>query len=577
MNSADFASNRFGPRIEPDGVVFQLWAPSAGQVAVTIGDAAPMAMARDPNGFWSAKAQAAPNTLYRFDVDGQHVPDPASRRQPSDVSGPSQLVDGAAYRWRHPNWAGRPWEDAVLYELHTGILGGFEGVRAKLAGIAALGVTAVELMPIADFAGARNWGYDGVLPFAPDSTLGEPDALRALIDEAHGLGLMVFLDVVYNHFGPEGNWLPAYVPEFFDPRKSTPWGPAINFGASAVRRFFIENALYWLTDFHFDGLRLDAVHAIPDRSWLIELANVVRGRFPDRHIHLVVENEANDAELLASGINAQWNDDFHNAMHVLLTGETHAYYAGFSQRPAELLARGLAGGFIYQGETPPNGSRPRGQPSGALPPSAFVNFLQNHDQVGNRAMGERLSHLADHRALKAAMALLLLCPQTPMLFMGEEVGAREPFLFFTAFQGDLARAVREGRRKEFAGQPGFDDPKARDRIPDPNAAESFATSRWTETALDAAEWRELVTTLLVLRHGALTPRLRGCRAIGAKAVGLRAVVARWRLSDGAILTLALNLDPDAVAADLPKGEPRFGQGGMDGNIQPFSCLAWFES
>jgi len=567
--------NRFGPRLNRDGATFQLWAPSAKAVGVAIEGQSLIALTRDADGFWSGSAPVHAGARYRFEVNGRRVPDPASRFQPSDVNDPSELIDPVAYVWRHPDWAGRPWEETVLYELHAGTLGGFQGVRERLKTIADLGVTAIELMPIGDFAGAHNWGYDGVLPFAPASAYGRPDDLRALVDEAHGLGLMVFLDVVYNHFGPEGNWLNSYAPTFFDKAKHTPWGAAIDFHKPAVRRFFTENALYWLEDFRFDGLRLDAVHQILDRSWLVEVAAEVRARLPGRHVHLVVENENNDAKLLIQGFDAQWNDDFHNVMHVLLTGETQTYYRDFANQPARRLARCLAEGFVYQGEESANLGRPRGEPSGDLATTAFVNFLQNHDQVGNRALGERLTRLADPAALKAAMALLLLCPQIPMLFMGEEVGAREPFMFFTDFHGDLAKAVREGRRREFTGQPGFSDETARDKIPDPNATSTFEASRWTADAPDADEWRALVTELLNLRRSRIAPGLKGCKAINAIVLDEKAVLARWRLADGATLTIATNLGPASAGADLPEAPPLIGAHPGDA-VPPFTTLAWIE-
>jgi maltooligosyltrehalose trehalohydrolase len=567
---------RFGPTLEADGAAFRLWAPDAKAVEIAVVGRSPEPLRRDSDGFWIGAAHAVAGDLYRFIVDGRGVPDPASRFQPQDVNGPSELVDPAVYHWRHADWVGRPWEETVLYELHVGLCGGFKGVAARLPALAELGVTAIELMPIGDFAGVRNWGYDGVAPFAPDSAYGRPDDLRALIDAAHGLGLMVYLDVVYNHFGPEGNWLPSYAPTFFDQAKHTPWGAAIDFHKTAVRRFFTENVLYWLEDFRFDGLRLDAVHAIADRSWLVEVAGEVRRRLTGRHVHLVVENENNDARLLHQGFDAQWNDDFHNTLHVLLTGETHAYYRDFADLPAQRLARCLSEGFVYQGDPSPNhDGTPRGQPSTDLAPTAFVNFLQNHDQVGNRAMGERLTRLAEPAALKAAMSLMLLCPQIPMLFMGEEVGAREPFLFFTDFHGDLAAAVRDGRRKEFDGQPGFSDEAARSTIPDPNAESTFDASKWTDTAPASATWRELVTQRLALRRDLIVPRLKGCMAIDATVLGEKAVSAQWRLNDGARLTIATNLGADGVSADLPASAPLIGDhpGAL---LPPHTTLAWIE-
>jgi len=578
MKSEAVGKQLFGPQLGPDGVRFQFWAPRAKSAGVVIDDQAPLPMSQDDQGFWSVQTNAGVGALYRFEVDGETVPDPASRFQPLDVGGPSQVIDPSTYVWKHPEWRGRPWAETVLYEAHVGLLGGFEGLQARVPDLVALGVTAIELMPIGEFAGARNWGYDGVMPFAPDSAYGQPDALKVLIDQAHGLGLMVFLDVVYNHFGPDGNWLPSYAPEFFDAASKTPWGAAIDFHKAAVRRFFTENALYWLGEFRIDGLRLDAVHMILDQSWLVEMAAEVRSAFAGRHVHLVLENENNDAGLLRAGFDAQWNDDFHNVLHVLLTSETHAYYRDFADHPAERLARCLADGFIYQGEPSPNhDGRPRGQPSADLPPTAFVSFLQNHDQVGNRAFGERLTRLADPRALKAAMGLLLLCPQIPMLFMGEEVGAREPFLFFTDFHGELAAAVRDGRRGEFAGAPGFADPKRRDAIPDPNAVGAYEASRWTDSAPDAADWRAIITDHLAVRRSDLIPRLKGASSLGAQAVGQKAVVARWRLADGATLTIAVNLDAEPVAADLPDTATLIGDHSPGARLDGFTTLAWVSS
>jgi maltooligosyltrehalose trehalohydrolase len=567
----------YGPTIEAGGVRFRLWAPDAQAVQITIDDTQPAPMERGAGGVWSLWRDVAPGARYRFEVGGQVIPDPASRFQPDDVTGCSQVVDEAAYVWRNPDWRGRPWEEVVLYEAHPGVCGGYEGLRAKLADLAALGVTALQLMPISDFPGRRNWGYDGVLPFAPDSAYGSRDALKALIDDAHGLGLMVFLDVVYNHFGPDGNWLPAYCPAFFDQDTQTPWGAAIDFTQPMVRRFFTENAVYWLDLFRLDGLRLDAVHAIIDRSWLVEMAGTVREHFPDRQVHLVLENESNDADLLRGDFDAQWSDDFHNVLHVLLTGEIHAYYRDFAEQPAERLARALAEGFIYQGEPSPNHEgAPRGQPSADLRPAAFVSFLQNHDQIGNRALGERLTRLARPQALRAAMALLLLCPQIPMLFMGEEVGAREPFLFFTDFHGELAAAVREGRRKEFAKAPGFGDAAERESIPDPNAETTFEASRWTASALDANAWLSLVGHLLTLRREHIVPHLKAARSLGATAIGEAAVLARWRLDNGATLTLATNLGLSPVTVDLPTTAPLFGDQSAAATLPPDTTLAWIE-
>ena len=315
------------------GARFRLWAPAASSVLLEIDGEAAKTMQAAGDGWFEADANCSAGARYLYRVDDLLVPDPASRAQSPDVHGPSVVVDPRAYVWRTPKWMGRPWEETVLYEVHAGLLGGFKGVTEHLSDLVDLGVTAVELMPIADFPGARNWGYDGVLPYAPDSTYGPPDALKALVDRAHELGLMIFLDVVYNHFGPDGNYLPTYAPGFFREDLHTPWGGAIDFRRPEVARFFTENALYWTQEYRFDGLRFDAVHAISEPAWLDEMANTVRvAAEPGRHIHLIVENEENSVTRLRSPFDAQWNDDFHNVLHVLLTGENRRLLPGLRRQ-----------------------------------------------------------------------------------------------------------------------------------------------------------------------------------------------------------------------------------------------------
>lgn len=568
---------KWGPQPLADGGTrFAIWAPGVETLALEIEGAPPEPMTPAADGWHTLGTAAGPGARYRFVLpDGQAVPDPASRAQAGDVHGWSVVTDVAAYHWRLPDWRGRPWREAVIQEVHVGTLGGYVGVAARLAAIAATGFTAIELMPLATCGGTRNWGYDGVLPYAPSAAYGSPDELKALIDAAHGHGLMVLLDVVYNHFGPDGNYLPAYAPAFFRADANTPWGGAIDSAREPVARFFIDNALYWLGEYRFDGLRLDAVHAIGDNAFLDRLAAEVRGAFPDRHIHLVLENEHNDPDRLVGSYDAQWNDDFHNVLHALLTGETHGYYRDFAEAPAEKLARCLAEGFIYQGQGSPNQQgRARGKPSGHLSPIRFVSFLQNHDQIGNRAMGERLTRLTDPARLRAATGLLLLCPQIPLTFMGDEEGSRSPFLFFTDFHDELADAVREGRRGEFAAFPGFSDAEAREAIPDPNAPTTFAASR-PEPGPDAAEWRALYRELLTIRHARIVPLLDDAQAIGAAAIGERAVRAAWRLGDRT-LTIALNLGDVAVALDAPADEPLVAIGAVpiEGILPPASFAAW---
>ena len=531
---------------------FGLWAPDRDAVTLEIDGAPAVVMQRDGEGWFSATAPAAAGTRYRFRLDDDLiVPDPASRLQSGGVHGWSVVVD-PFFTWSATEWRGRPWEEMVLLEVHAGTLGGFEGLRQKLPAIAASGITAIELMPINAFGGTRNWGYDGVLPYAVAEPYGSPAELKTLVDTAHGLGLSVFLDVVYNHFGPDGNYLNAYASAFFHQEADTPWGGAVAVDADPVHRFFVDNALMWLRDYRIDGLRFDAVHAIENDRFLDRMASEIRSALPERQVHLVLENERNDANRLGSGCyDAQWNDDFHNVLHVLLTGETSAYYGDFADRPAERLARCLKEGFIYQGEGSPNhDGKPRGKPSGDLPSTAFVAFLQNHDQVGNRAMGERLIHLTDRERLRAATALLLLGPQIPLLFMGEDEGSESPFLFFTDFHDELADAVREGRRREFAKFDAFADEQARARIPDPNARRTFDASI-PEPGPQAGEWRALYRELLALRQVHIVPRLKGTVGLAAEVTGPARVRARWRMADGATLTIVIDLGhaPEPIAEE----------------------------
>jgi malto-oligosyltrehalose trehalohydrolase len=457
----------------------------------------------------------------------------------------------------------------VLYELHVGTFsegGDFDGVRDKLDWLEQLGVTAIELMPIADFAGKRNWGYDGVLPFAPDRAYSTPESLKALIDAAHERGLMMLLDVVYNHFGPEGNYLGQYAPQFFTERHHTPWGAAIDFSQPVVREFFIHNALYWLEEFRFDGLRLDAVHAIADDSpthILSELARRVRDRCgPDRHVHLVLENDANQARFLGHPqYDAQWNDDFHHAGHVVLTREAEGYYVDYQRDPLQALGRALAEGFVYQGESSIHrDGAPRGEPTRDLPLDAFVAFLQNHDQVGNRAFGERLAQLVRPELLKASASILLLSPQVPMLFMGEEWASGKPFQYFCDFAGELAQAVHDGRRREFAKFPAFADPGARGRIPDPNDIATFDRSRldWAEVEQDAhADHVQFCRELLEVRRRAIVPRLAKARVRDASfAISNEGLLhVSWKLAGDAQLMLVANLRSESASAPnvLPTG------------------------
>lgn len=548
----------FGAELLCDGRTgFRIWAPSVEHLALEIDGQSPTPMCAEPDGWFALDLRCRPGTPYRYVLpNGLRVPDPASRLQHGDVHGCSVVVDPQAYEWQVDDWLGRPWHETVIYECHAGLMGGFAGIASQLERLHDIGFSAIELMPIADFPGRHNWGYDGVLLFAPDEAYGTPHDLKALIDRAHALGLMVFLDVVYNHFGPDGNYLHAYARPFFDDDVQTPWGAAIAFKRPQVAQFFIHNALYWLNEYRFDGLRFDATHAIAPQTFLNQMAHAIRSvAGPRRHVHLVLEHEGNRASLLTDTLyDAQWADDLHHCVHVLLTGEQEGYYADYPD-PAALLARCLHQGFAYQGQASPRGHR-RGEPSSELPPTRFVICLQNHDQIGNRAMGERLAQLADLEALLAAQALLLLTPQVPLLFMGEEYASRAPFLFFADHNAELAKLVRDGRRREFAHFAAFTDEARRAKIPDPNDPHTFERSRPDPTEADPETERQ-TRKLLSLRARAIIPRLPGCRSLGAGAVGGTGVLARWIMGDGAELVLACNLGETGLPIEAVGGDILF--------------------
>ncbi|WP_418320909.1 malto-oligosyltrehalose trehalohydrolase [Piscinibacter sakaiensis] len=569
----------FGARLESDGsAVFRLWAPSASTIELIVdgNDGSPVAMDRQPDGWHQGRLQRADaQTRYAYRVDGDLVvPDPASRHNPDDAAGASRLTDPLAFEWPDQPWTGRPWHEAVIYELHVGCFteaGTFSAAIERLDELVALGVTAIELMPVADFPGQRGWGYDGVLHFAPDSSYGTPDDLKRLVVAAHERGLMVLLDVVYNHFGPDANYLHAYAKPFFNPDVPTPWGAAINFDAEhseTVRSFFINNVLYWIDEFRFDGLRLDAVHAMHDRSathFIDELAQAVRnGPGRDRHVHLILENDLNDASRFAVGddgrmllASAQWNDDVHHAVHVIATGESDGYYIDYAREPLRLFGRALAEGFAYQGD--PSEFRDgelRGSRSSHLPPLAFVNSMQTHDQVGNRAFGERIAALAAEAgrddALRALLACVLLAPSPPMLFMGEEWAASTPFQYFCDFHGELAQAVTNGRRSEFGKFARFSDPEVRDRIPDPNAESTFRNSKlnWDERSSEPhAGWLALYTQLLKIRAEQLVPWLKDARSGSFSASEAGTLQISWPLGEGRRWHLLAQLSDAAGAAD----------------------------
>jgi malto-oligosyltrehalose trehalohydrolase len=554
----------FGAELFPGGGVrFRLWAPGAGGVEVVLEKKALPLEKREGGWFERVVAEARAGTLYKYRIDGKHeVPDPASRFQPKDVSGPSEVVDPEAFRWNEGGWQGRPWQEAVIYEVHVGTFsskGSYRGVVEKIDYLRELGITAIELMPLADFSGRRNWGYDGVLPFAPDSSYGRPEDLKGLVQAAHRAGLMVFLDVVYNHLGPEGNYLHLYAPQFFTDRHHTPWGAAIDFSNPAVRSFFVHNARYWLEEYRFDGLRFDAVHAIVDTSQKHILDEIREGVDPEKH--LVLENDANQAGFLQRGYRAQWNDDAHHAYHVLATGEGESYYADYAEAPARHLARSLAEGFAYQGDHSKFRNRPRGEKSAHLPPAKFVNFLQNHDQIGNRALGERLVSLAEENKVRALAAILLLSPSPPLLFMGEEWGCRQPFLFFCDFHGELGEAVREGRQREF--------PHFR-HAPDPLAEQTFKRSqlRWKDCrTTEGVRWLAFYKGLLELRRAHLSARAWPPGSY--RMLSEHAFEARW----GDLLLLANCGNADVPIPEMPNGRQLWGSLSRKA-LDPWSVNWW---
>jgi maltooligosyltrehalose trehalohydrolase len=565
----------FGARLTSGGTTFRLWAQAARRVDLVL-EQQSFALTRGQHGsFETFVPEARAGARYKFRIDDEiDVPDPASRFQPDDMFGPSEVIDHKSFTWRAMDWRGRPWHETVLLEAHVGAFtqeGTYLAMIEHLDHLVETGITALELLPLADFAGRRNWGYDGVLWYAPDSVYGRPEDLKRLIDEAHLRSMMVFLDVVYNHFGPEGNFLSRYAPEFFTDAQ-TPWGSAIDYSVPQVRAFAIENALYWVDEYRFDGLRFDAVNHIVDAHddvpLLHELSAAVGGLAKEtgRHIHLVLENGDNVASLLDPAedpprgkYRAQWNDDYHHAFHVLLTSETRGYYGDYPA-PLTALARSLGSGFVYQGEVSTFwGNKPRGEPSGGLAPTAFVNFLQNHDQIGNRAFGDRLENHVKPEATEAALAVTLLAPATPMLFMGEEWGSKVPFPFFCDFNGALANAVRNGRRAEYA----WAYASHGDDVPDPLDEATFRSAILDWDNRTASGRLALVRELLAIRRRHIMPHLAQARFGEAHAADSGLLSANWHLSGGARLWLTANLSDHAIASSSHEthgtsiwGEPR---------------------
>lgn len=556
--------------ISGDVVRFRVWAEGQQQLTLRLAER-DLPMTAVGNGWFQIDVPGVTHgTEYQFVLqDGMAVPDPASRAQKGDVNGPSVVIDPGRYQPINPDWAGRPWEETVIYELHIGTFtpqGTFRAAIDKLPYLAELGITQLEVMPVSQFGGSRGWGYDGVLLYAPHSAYGKPEDFHAFIDAAHGLGLSVVLDIVLNHFGPEGNYLPLLSPAFFDAQRMTPWGNGIAYEREPVRHYILDAPLFWLTEYRLDGLRFDAIDQIKDtasKHILQQIAETIREALPDRHIHLTTEDSRNviflhprDEKGATPLFTAEWNDDFHNAAHVFATGETHAYYQDFAFEPEKKFARALAEGFVYQGEVSLQTGHSRGVECHTQPPTFFVDFIQNHDQTGNRAQGERLITLAGADKTRVLLAALLLSPHIPLLFMGEEYGETNPFLFFTDFHGDLAKAVREGRAKEFTGHSGHDGD-----VPDPNDEQTFARSKldWHNvTTAQGKSWLRFTRSLLVLRHRYLVPLLRPGGTVEGKIVktapGMVAV--SWSFPTGT-LSLALNIGNKPVDVPALAGETLF--------------------
>jgi maltooligosyltrehalose trehalohydrolase len=563
-----------GPSLQPDqrGVRFGIFAGAAASCAIQVlagedeARAATFPMTPTGGGYFVVDVPGiGDGARYRVLADGRVLPDTFARYLPDGVHGPGMVVE-PKHVWRHGAGVDRPLAEQVIYELHVGTFsesGDYRGVRERLPELAALGITAIELMPLAAFAGGRGWGYDGVAPFAPFAPYGTPDELRALVDEAHGLGLSVFLDVVYNHFGPSGNYLPTWCPECFTPEMRNAWGDALNYTHPVVRRLVIESALYWLTSFRFDGLRLDATHAIVDRSDRHVLKELVEevGRLAPSKL-LIAEDDRNDSSLVTKvGLNGVWADDFHHQVVVTMTGETDGYYAAYRPSAAD-LARVITRGWLYEGQVSPNSGKPRGHQAEDLEAPSFVYCLENHDQVGNRAFGDRLSGRVSPAQYRAASTLLLFLPMTPLLFMGQEWAASSPFLFFTDHEPELGHLISAGRREEFRSFRAFADPQARAQIPDPQAESTFLASKlvWNEREQgEHAAVLQLYRTLLALRRTDPVMHAGSRKELSARAVGDVLIVERWNAAGRRCLVLNLSSAP-VPYAELSLSQAAGGEG-----------------
>lgn len=562
FQTIDVMSSRlrsWGPENVDDQTTFRLWAPDEPAVRLRLEDDYEMLQTND-GWFELAVDRQASGISYGFVLNnGTVVPDPASRQQVYDVSGLSILTDAQAYQWQTHGWRGRPWHEAVIYEIHIGTFtpeGTLNAASSKLQRLASLGVTAIEILPVAQFPGDRGWGYDGVLQFAPHSAYGSPDDFKAFIDAAHAFGIMVFLDVVYNHFGPEGNFLSDYASDFFREDESNAWGREIAFERRPVRDYFLENALYWLDEFRLDGLRFDAVNAIKDPSKphiLEELSKTVAERLKHRHVHLIVENPPNGTDLLASNLfAADWNDSFHHVVHVIAAGEDTGVFAEFSENSFDKLRTILAEGYLDAGEAIVGDSLP---PSASLPPTAFVHFLQNHDQVGNRAAGDRLHTTVDPKLYTALTSILLLSPQIPLLFMGDCYKETNRFHYFADYSGEVADKIRRDRPKQAEQFGGYPPGFSADDIPDPHAISTFLDSKleWRGAEMKVGkEWSDTIRRLLAVRQREIIPWLKSAGPFSGTIVEspFKCLYVDWKLGEGTLQLRANLSDKEAPLAGL---------------------------
>jgi len=592
---------RFGAEPRNGGTRFKIWAPKCKTMRLKVkGRRTLLELDAIGDGWHRLDVDGAKaGSLYKYVLpDGSEIPDPASRHQPEGIHGYSEVIEPRDYAWTDADWKGRPWEEAIIYELHVGTFteeGTFRAAIAKLDHLARLGITAIQIMPIAQFYGKFNWGYDGAMWFAPNSSYGRPEDLKALVDAAHQRSIMVFLDVVYNHIGPHGNYLPAVAP-IFTQKHESPWGEAINYdgpGASVVRELVVENALYWMTEFNFDGLRFDAVHTISDDSpthILEQLAARIRAARSHRHTHLIVENSENQEVWLRRNSSsepvhytAQWNDDVHHLLHAAGTGENTGYYADFDnlEERTDKLARALSEGFAYQGEMKPHEGMPRGEPSGGLPATSFIGYMQNHDQIGNRVKGDRITELANEDAVKALSAIYLLSPQIPMIFMGEEWASAKPFPFFSDVPMELRDVVRKGRQEELKSTPEHDDPNkpSVEEAVDPTSAKTFASAKldWDNVKAEPhRSWLAHYRCLIDLRKMEIVPRLAGQEGFASQyeVLGPKAVLVTWKMGDSSVLRLYANLDHDTHSG-MPAvvGRRLYVEGFVEeGRLGPWSVL-----